>query len=114
MENLVNQVQILNSGTSFNYVCSPSKFNIQADMLLALKRFKNSARWREFFRGNQSQKDESDSVDGSETPLDFVGLGTKLKPFRKLKYAPRGTEALEKFLHHVETLNFISTQFLQT
>ena len=59
------------SGTSPRYVPAPFRKQLQSDLILALRRFKNSARWREFFREGKGKlsKEEAEAcegVDGSE------------------------------------------------
>eukprot|EP00957_Ditylum_brightwellii_P087759 6682722-Ditylum_brightwellii.AAC.1 len=92
------------------------------NLLQALKRFKNSVSWKEFWhlkwikeslaKGKklsiEESKDDLEEVedDDDDTAVDeanFEGLGTGLRPVEKLKRAPKGSEDLERFLHRLET-----------
>ena len=81
-------------------------------MLFGLKRFKNAARWKEFWRNQKirqleqdiQQGDQTDSILESNTKIkvNHAGLGTGLKPENTKKFAPKGSDNLEKFLHRLE------------
>ena len=46
MENLRNEVQRVCSGTSDRFVPETSRKSVQADILIAMRRFKNVVRWK--------------------------------------------------------------------
>ena len=47
LDELSSEVRLLlNHEISFNYVSAPTRFDVQKDILLGLKRFKNAVRWR--------------------------------------------------------------------
>ena len=50
MENLLTEVQRMVNGTSNKFVPAPQTEEILEDLLIGIKRFKNSARWKEFWR----------------------------------------------------------------
>ena len=50
IENLRERVQRVCSGTSDRFVLEPSQKAVQADMIIATRRLKNVARWKEFWR----------------------------------------------------------------
>ena len=57
MENIRKEVQRVCSGTSDQFVLEPSQKAVQADILIAIRRFKNVVRWKEFWR-DQRQSTE--------------------------------------------------------
>ena len=50
MENLRQEVQHVCSGTSDRIVPEPSQKAVQADILIAIRRFKDVVRWKDFWR----------------------------------------------------------------
>ena len=50
VENLCEEVQHVWSGTSDHFVPEPSQNSVQADTLIAMRRFNNVVRWKEFWR----------------------------------------------------------------
>ena len=60
MENLCQDVQRVCSGTSDRFVPEPSRKAVQADILMAIMRFKNVVRWMEFWR-DQKQSTEPEA-----------------------------------------------------
>eukprot|EP00957_Ditylum_brightwellii_P106045 8088811-Ditylum_brightwellii.AAC.1 len=108
--------------TSDKYVSKPNVSQITENLLEALKRFKNSVHWKEFWclkwikeslaKGKklsiEEGKDDSEEVeeDDDNTAVDdanFQGLETGLRLVEKVKRAPKGSEDLECFLHRMET-----------
>ena len=59
MENLCEEVQRLYSGTSDRFVPETSPKSVQADILIAIRRFRNVVRWKEFWR-DQKQSTKTD------------------------------------------------------
>ena len=57
MENIRQEVQHVCSGTSDWFVPEPSWKAVQADILIAIRRFKNVVRWKEFWN-DQKQSTE--------------------------------------------------------
>jgi hypothetical protein len=79
--------------------------------LIAIRRFSNSCRWKEFWRlkkleeirekSNSSPKSiNCESFFDSEVRIEAKkeGLGTNLRAKEKVKRAPKGSEDLEAFL----------------
>ena len=88
------------NGTSTKYVPAPSRRSIQADLLIGLRQFKNSVRWKEFWIRNKNVDMEETSSEEEEEEFVKEGLGTQLKP--KSKGAFRGSEDLENFFTQLE------------
>eukprot|EP00957_Ditylum_brightwellii_P002687 207187-Ditylum_brightwellii.AAC.1 len=122
LELVPETVQRLCVETSDKYVSEPSVSQITESLLQALKRFKNSVRWKEFWhlkclkeplaKGNKlSNKEgrddlEEDDEDGDSTAINITnvkGLGTGLRLVEKVKRDPKGSEDLKRFLHRLET-----------
>ena len=107
------QVQSQCGETSDKFIPEPTKDQITEDLLLGLKRFKNAARWKEFWRNQKirqleqenQQCDQNDSKleSTSKMKVTHAGLGTGLKPENAEKVAPKGSDNLEKFLRRLET-----------
>ena len=100
----------LSSETSEKYVIAPSRSSIQQDLLIGLKRFKNTCRWREFWILKTDDDDDSTvcSTDSNGKKIITTGdllrsskekfsLGTNLKG-KRTKRAQKGTPKLEAFL----------------
>ena len=105
MENLRKEVQRICSGTSDWFVPEPSQKSVQADILIAMRRFKNLVRWKESWRDQkQSTKTELQDVNEEEEDLRFkaTGLDTGLKPTFRIKTVKHGLDNLEGFLTAVE------------
>ena len=111
--NLSNEVLRLCRGTSDKYVPCPTQSDVQADLLLGLRRFKNSVRWKEFWRNENKRQfspkgtgkvvfSPSPTVTYRNDETQSSGLGTNLKPVERIKNAPRGSEGLELFLRETE------------
>ena len=84
------------------YVPHPNKKAIQGDLLIGLKRFKNTCRWREFFKKRQEDEDKMNPRGVEEFKFDINdSLGTGLKLARS-KTFPKGLGTLEAFLQDVE------------
>ena len=99
IENLRQEVQHIFSGTSDRFVPEPSRKAVQADILIAIRRFKNVVRWKEFWR-NQKQSTEPEANEEIEEEYRFMatGLNTVLKTTFGLKTAKNGSDNLEGFL----------------
>ena len=50
-------VQTINREISNNYVLTPTRFEVQRDLLLGLRRFGNAVRWAEFHRDRRKAGD---------------------------------------------------------
>ena len=132
MDNLRKEVLTLCDGTSDKYVPEPTKEQITENIILALRRYKNSCRWKEFWRDlkkkNRKHTDlalakisENLDASGLDSDSNFIdaknkfknvtniGLGTDLKPTDYAPPTPKRTARLEAFLSHLEKdiLNFI-------
>ena len=98
MENLREEVQHVCSGTSDRFVPEPSRKSFQADILIAMRRFKNVVRWKEFWR-DQKQSTETEIQDVNEeeeedSRFKATGLDTGLKPTFGIKTAKHGSDNL--------------------
>eukprot|EP00957_Ditylum_brightwellii_P113262 8636483-Ditylum_brightwellii.AAC.1 len=121
-ESIPETAQCLCVETSDKYVSKPSANQITENILQALKRFKNSVYWKEFWclkwmkeslakgkkLNNEEGKDgldeaEDDDKDTAINKADFEGLGTGLRLVKRMKHAPKGLNDLEHFLHRLET-----------
>ena len=103
MENLCQEVQRLCSGTSDRFVPEPSQKAVQADILNAIRRFKNVVRWKEFWCDQkQSSKPEENEIEEEKSIFVATGLNTGLKPTFVVKTAKHGSDNLEGFLTAVE------------
>ena len=78
-ENMCEEVQRVCSGTSDWFVPEPSQKAVQADILIAIRRFKNVVRWKEFWR-DQKQSTEPEvnafgaRIDCTYYPTHFIGI----------------------------------------
>ena len=99
--------------TSEKYITPPSKNQLLSDLLIGLKRFRNSVRWKEaaHIRKMEEQskrlspKSVINSFNFNETE-DLIeppreGLKTNLRS-TKPKSAPKGSEEVEAFLIEIE------------
>ena len=121
-ELLLETVQRLCVETLDKYVSKPSVSQITKNLLQALKIFKNSICWKEFWRLNwikeslakgkklsiEEGKDDLEEVDENDSDTaanesDFEGLGMGLRLVERMKHALKGSEDLEHFLHRLET-----------
>ena len=113
-ESLEMKALRLSSETSEKYVIAPSRSSIQQDLLIGLKRFKNTCRWREFWILKTDDDDDSTvcSTDSNGKKIittgdllrsskDKFSLSTNLKGKRS-KRAQKGTPELEAFLFQVD------------
>lgn len=101
--NIPNTEAVLHlvNGTSNKYVPAPSRRLIQADLLIGIRQFKNSVRWKEFWlKYEEGSETDSEGVMEEEEIYDEEGLNTKLRP--KSKSAMKGSDQLESFLTQVE------------
>ena len=100
MENLREGFQRVCSETSDQFVPEPSLKYVQADILIAMIRFKNVVRWKEFWNDQkQSTKAELQEVNEEEdSRFKAAGLNTGFKPMFGLKTANHGSDNLEGFL----------------
>ena len=55
MDNLHKEVLNLCNGTLDKYVPEPTKEQITENIILALRRYKNSCRWKEFWRDSKEK-----------------------------------------------------------
>ena len=98
MENIRQEVQRVFSGTSDRFVPKPSRKAIQANILIAIRRFKNVVRWKEFWRDQkQSTEPEANEEIEEEYISMATGLHTGLKPTFGVKTAKDGSDNLEGF-----------------
>ena len=61
MENLRQEVQRVCSGTSDQFVPETSRKAVQADILIAIRRFKNVVRWKEFWCDQKKLTDHKEN-----------------------------------------------------
>ena len=103
MINLLDEVLGLNRSTSDKYVVEPDRKQIQSDLLIGLRRFKNTLRWREFWRIYKQKKRKNmsnpEETNEKETTTDEKeNFAVKLRPKHNAPLAPKGTDHLEAFL----------------
>ena len=109
-------VQRITSGVSDNFVPTPKFSKTLEDLLIGLKRFRNSVRWKWFFmevkRKELEQKSptstkhtqQSNFVLTQETEEDLIvnlGLETGVKPKQRFTQAPQASLQVEAFLKDV-------------
>ena len=77
MENIHKEVQRVCSGTSDNFVLEPSQKSVQADLLIAIRRFKNVVWWKELWwdqkQSNQNELSEDLEVRLSRWIIYYMG-----------------------------------------
>ena len=108
------EVQAITRDTSEKYIIPPNEKQVLGDLLIGLKRFRNTVRWKEFFRLEKLKKlqrnlsptstiNNFDFEKGGEEEIvpEDEGLWTKLKP-SFTKSAPKGSDELETFLRELE------------
>ena len=97
-ENLLEEVQHLCSGTSDRLVQEPTQRSVQADMLIAIRHFKNLVRRKELWcKKKQSTKTELNEEIG-ESRFMASGLSTGLKTMFFLKTDKHRFDNIEGFL----------------
>ena len=103
MENLREEVQRICSGISDRSFPEPYLKAVQADILIAIRRFNNVVMWKELWRDQkQSTEPELNEVIEEESIFMATGLNTGLKPKFGVKTAKHGSDNLEGFLTTVE------------
>ena len=101
--NIPNTEAVLHlvNGTLNKYIPAPSHRLIQADLIIGIRQFKNSGRWKEFWlKYEEGSETDCEGVMEEEGKFDEEGLNTKLRP--KSKSAMKGSDQLESFLTQVE------------
>ena len=84
--------QIVNR-TSTEYFPEPSLRLIQAELLIGIRQFKHSVRWKEFWlKYKEWSETDSEGVMEKEEKIDEEGLNTNLRP--EYKSAMKGSEQL--------------------
>ena len=97
--NLCEEVQRVCSGTLYRLVLELSRKAVQADILIAIRRFKNVVRWKNFWNDQkQSTESEVNEVIEEESRFMATGLNTNLEPTFGVKTAKHGSDNLEDFL----------------
>ena len=97
--NIEAVLQLVN-GTSNKCVPAPSRRLIQADLLIDMRQYKNSGRWKEFwFKYEEGSETNYEGV-VEEDKFNKEGLSTNVGP--KSKSAMKGSDQLESFLTQVE------------
>ena len=89
MENLCKEVQRVCSGTSDRFVPEPSQKYVQADIPIAIRRFMNVLRWKEFW-WNKKQSTEPEVNKVTEEESIFMATGLKIGP--KTKFLSKDSE----------------------
>ena len=103
MENLCKEVQRVFSGNSDHFVPEPPQKSVQADILIAIRRFKNMVRWKEIWCDQkQSTKTEVSQVIEENSRFMTTGINTRWKPTFGVKTAKHGSDNLKGFLTAVE------------
>ena len=122
--NLKREILHVTNETSEKIVLAPSKEQILADLIIGLKRFRNTVRWKWFFQEEKRKKKElknsplsqialngvfnfndyNDSIEGNNNPDNDKNEGLKsgLKPVQTTQNAPIGSPEVEEFLYEVE------------
>ena len=101
--NIPNTEAVLHlvNGTSNKYVPALSRRKIQAELLIGIRQFKHSVRWKEFWlKYKEGSETDSEGVMEEEEKIDEEGLNTNLRP--KYKSEMKGSEQLEMFLTQAE------------
>jgi hypothetical protein len=114
LENLSNEVLCLSSETSEKYVPAPHKGQVLQDLLIGIKRFKNTVRWKWFWiekarlenertLGNKGDgSTEIKEISEQEEPTHGAqGLGTGLKRTSTANSVPTASPQVEVFLDEV-------------
>ena len=89
------------NGTSNNYVPAPSRRLIRDDLLIGIRQFRKSVRWKGFWLKYQEGIETDSEVVMEEDTFYEEGISTNLIP--KYKIAMKGSDQLEIFLTQVET-----------
>ena len=122
--NLRREVLNVTNETLEIFVLAPSKDQNLADLIIGLKRFRNTVRWKWFFQEEKRKKKELTDSPPSQNALnrnfsfnDYdtnenennnpdkeinEGLKSGLKPAQTTQNAPIGSPEVEGFLHQVE------------
>jgi len=105
-------VQCLVDGTSEKFVPEPMGEDITADPINGLRRFKDAARWKVYFKLLQEEKDKENQNNGNvanntqeeeqEQQPHNPGLKTNLEPIKINLSAPRADDETERFLLQLE------------
>ena len=98
-ENLLQEVQRVCSGTLDRFIPEPPQKAVQDDILMAIRRFKNVVRWKEFWRDQkQSTKPKANEEIEEESRCMATGLNTGLKTTFGVKIEKHGSDNLKDFL----------------
>ena len=92
MENISKAIQHVFSENLDRFVPEPSQKYFQAKIIIAIRRFKNVVRWKEFWRDQkQSTKTELNELNEETEEYGFMatGLNNGLKPSFGIKNAPQ-------------------------
>jgi hypothetical protein len=107
------EVQHITSGVSDNFVPTPTSSKVLEDLLIGLKRFRNSVCWKWFFLELAKNKRQyftlhtpQSNSDPLQEPKDEViinqGLATGVKPKQRFAQSPQASIEVESFLKDVE------------
>ena len=117
---LTSEVLHVTSETSDKFVFAPHKDSILADLLIGLKRFRNTVRWKWFITEEKRRKREKATSPLSQITLssnssssdedsekenkkeDEEGLKSGLKSVATVNNAPIGSTEVEAFLKEIE------------
>ena len=112
--NIEREVLRVTSGISEKFVTAPTRSSSLSDLLIGLKRYKNSIRWKEYFIINKENSDQQNKNNDNNSKNDAENstinlsdvssssLNTSLKPKNRQKNAPVGTPQLEVFFDELE------------
>ena len=114
--NLHEKVLSLASEISERFVPAPTSDDILSDVLIGLKRYVFSLRWKEFFRLKKIQEEKKCSLSPRSQATSFfddevnqwkktdaTGLNTRLGPKNKNPQPPKGTDELECFIKDIQS-----------
>ena len=121
---LKREVLYVTNETSDKFVLAPTKEHVLSDLIIGLKRFRNTVRWKCFFQEEKRKKNELQNSPLSQTTLndkfnfseendvddenvnlninEEEGLKSGLTPGKTTQNAPIGSPEVESFLKEVE------------
>eukprot|EP00957_Ditylum_brightwellii_P172689 13146156-Ditylum_brightwellii.AAC.2 len=111
-EEIPKMIQRLCLDTLDCYFPQPAKSQITENLFLALRKFKHSVQWKEYWKlkkvSEMKSTDKNDdatvvSESSQESTSIYIGLGTNLKPVNPTRRALIGPGKLEMFLYQFES-----------
>ena len=103
-EDLLTLVQRICNGTSDKFVSTPTVESITEDILVGLKRFKNTVRWKDFWQKYPSEKKLHKQHDNLKSTIKHhpTGFKTNVKNPNHFPKAPKGSNTIKSFLYQLE------------